>query len=449
MFGGYIEDGQRYNADTVSIYLYPSTAAATALFDETANAMAFTMLDVGIGDRYMEIGTLGDLDFLAMGQRGPFIFQIYSWFEFIPAREAMLEIDTNVAPFVTGSGVSASTTTTPDGATTTTITSGGGATTTTIDTQSVTTTTEATGTGRSPSSGDAEEPIEPEEAAGQAIAGLIAAAAIGAITWAEAAAEIGKILGGLGSGATPPIQTRTVVISGADAEAVINGGPGSSVGIPSDQQWDVNASVPGQLPVTEGRVGSVGIVRSVGPIARGPDGTVSVSVEVDAFDPAPPPPPPPMPDIDEIYEPSPLPDPLPPRPPPIEPPPMPDIDEIYEPSPLPDPLPPRPPPVEPPPMPDIDEIYEPSPLPDPLPPRPPPVEPPVEPPESPPVDEPPADEPPPPPAMKLRLSLPWTRRLLSFHRMTSWCRRRKGRQETRGRQKASRRWTTKRSMTNR
>jgi hypothetical protein len=44
--------------------------------------------------------------------------------------------------------------------------------------------------------GGTDEPIEPEEAAAQAIAGLIAAAAIGVISWTEAAGEIGDILGG-------------------------------------------------------------------------------------------------------------------------------------------------------------------------------------------------------------------------------------------------------------
>ena len=47
-----------------------------------------------------------------------------------------------------------------------------------------------------------DEPIEPEEAAAQAIAGLVAAAAIGLITWAEAASGIGQILDGLGGGGT-------------------------------------------------------------------------------------------------------------------------------------------------------------------------------------------------------------------------------------------------------
>ena len=184
-----------------------------------------------------------------------------------------------------------------------------------------------------------DEPIEPEEAAGQAIAGLIAAAAIGAISWAEAASEISRILGGLGSGAIPPTTTRTVVISGADAEAVINAGAGSSVAIPIDQQWDEHVIHPDEPPVREGRVGSVGIVRSVGPIARGPDGTVSVSVEVDAFDPAPPPPIP----IDPIIDTPPDPEPVPARPPEGWVPPLPDIEEIYQPGPDLDPLPARPP----------------------------------------------------------------------------------------------------------
>ncbi len=51
---------------------------------------------------------------------------------------------------------------------------------------------------------DAEESIEPGEAAGQAVAGLIAAAAIGLITLGEAAGGIGQILGGSSGGTTPP-----------------------------------------------------------------------------------------------------------------------------------------------------------------------------------------------------------------------------------------------------
>lgn len=381
-FGGYIEDGQRFNADVVAVYLFPSTAAATAAFDESATAVAFTTPDVGIGDRYMETGTPDDYFFLAIGQRGPFMFTIdvTDW-DGVPGggvnnvRDAMREIDANVAPYVTDTGVVPSTTVAP----------GGGETTTTIGTRPATGTTEATtGTG-SKSGASADESIEPEEAAGQAIAGLIAAAAIGLITWAEATAEIGQILGGLGSGGMPPVRTRTVVISGADAEAVISGGAGSSVAIPSDQQWDVNVSVPGEPAVTEGRVGSVGTVRSVGAIVRGPDGSVSVSVEVDAFDPPPPPPRtdvvPPLPEIDEIYEPPPLPEPVPPRPPAVEPPPLPEINEIYDPPPDAEPVPPRPPNGEPPELPPVDE--------------PPPGLPPVdEPPPAPPQGDGPQPEPP-------------------------------------------------------
>jgi hypothetical protein len=52
-------------------------------------------------------------------------------------------------------------------------------------------------------SGGESEPITPQEAAAQAIAGLIAAAAIGAISWVEAAAGIQEILGAAGAGAPP------------------------------------------------------------------------------------------------------------------------------------------------------------------------------------------------------------------------------------------------------
>jgi len=52
--------------------------------------------------------------------------------------------------------------------------------------------------------GGTDEPIEPEEAAAQAIAGLIAAAAIGVISWTEATGEIGDILGGRAPLPEPP-----------------------------------------------------------------------------------------------------------------------------------------------------------------------------------------------------------------------------------------------------
>ncbi|MFQ5554000.1 MAG: hypothetical protein ACE5GC_01355 [Acidimicrobiia bacterium] len=180
--------------------------------------------------------------------------------------------------------------------------------------------------------------IEPGDAAGQAIAGLIAAAAIGLISVAEAgelAASLfgrgrlgpGEAIGVIndllsgrpfarsgvpppavsppppstgasgtaggagGPGLSPAAVTRTVYVSGAEAEAVIQGGPGSTVAIPDDQQWDEDAAFGGER-IQRGRVGSSGVVRSVGPVVRGADGSVSVAVEVDAFDPPPPPPPP-------------------------------------------------------------------------------------------------------------------------------------------------------------
>jgi len=62
------------------------------------------------------------------------------------------------------------------------------------------------GTAAPPPPSASTDPISPEEAAGQAIAGLIAAAAIGLITWGEATGEITRILSGLGgsgNGAPP------------------------------------------------------------------------------------------------------------------------------------------------------------------------------------------------------------------------------------------------------
>ncbi|MBM3695310.1 MAG: hypothetical protein FJW79_05190 [Actinobacteria bacterium] len=70
--------------------------------------------------------------------------------------------------------------------------------------------TSTTGTSTTlPPSGEGEpsddgEALTPQEAAAQAIAGLIAAAAMGVITWAEAAAGIGEILGAAAAGTPPP-----------------------------------------------------------------------------------------------------------------------------------------------------------------------------------------------------------------------------------------------------
>ncbi len=64
-----------------------------------------------------------------------------------------------------------------------------------------------------------DEPITPQEAAAQAIAGLIAAAAIGAISWVEAAAGIQEILGGADAGAPPeppPADTAAAAEAPAD-----------------------------------------------------------------------------------------------------------------------------------------------------------------------------------------------------------------------------------------
>ncbi len=198
--------------------------------------------------------------------------------------------------------------------------------------------------------GDPTPPVSSNAAIGSALGGLLAAAAIGLISAADAgllsASLVGRgplspgraiaiinelLSGNAGAGSTPPDVTstagpppdqggtppppassrvRTIQVTGADAEAILSGGPGSTVPIPPDQQWDTNVSMPGEPVVTEGRVGSVGVVRSVGPVVRGTDGSVSVSVEVDAHDPAVPPPPPtpaealPSPDVPPLVPPS-------------------------------------------------------------------------------------------------------------------------------------------------
>lgn len=204
-------------------------------------------------------------------------------------------------------------------------------------------------------SGD--EPVTPEKAAGQAIAGLIGAALVGLVSVTEAgglAASIGGerrvppdwVVGdaggsgpsgsgtSVGSGAggviPPGGRTTTVYVTGTAAEAAIRDGAGSTVPIPGDQQWGQNASISGEPTVQTDRVGSHGVIRSVGPIVRGPDGQVSVAVEVDPFEQ------PPI-DLQPITTPGEPPEMVPPRPPPPdevaptgdepEPPPPPPVDE--------------------------------------------------------------------------------------------------------------------------
>ncbi|HSR15582.1 MAG TPA: hypothetical protein VLL51_07505, partial [Gemmatimonadales bacterium] len=225
--------------------------------------------------------------------------------------------------------------------------------------------------------GDADrDDISSVAAAGQVLGGLLAAAAIGLISVGDATVLISSLVGRgpyspgeaiaistrifdaappgaltpaapHAAGPSPPPMTRpaTIYIEGADAEAVLAGGPGSTVAIPGDQQWDVNVSVEGEPPVTEGRVGSVGVVRSVGPVVRGPNGRISIAVEVDAFDPPPPPridETPPI-DLEPVTGPEPeLPEPLPPRLPPMDETPPIDLEPVTGPEPeLPEPLPPR------------------------------------------------------------------------------------------------------------
>jgi len=245
-------------------------------------------------------------------------------------------------------------------------------------------------------------PVTPEEAAAQAIAGVIAAAAIGLITWAEASAEIGQILGTLGSGGgSPPVRpgpTRTIYVSGEAAERVLQSGPGSTIPIPSDQQWDENVSVPGSPPVQSGRVGSAGVVRTIGPVVRGADGSVSVAVDVDAFDPvAPPPPVPPTTptssgpptDVDGPNTPpdTPPPPPVPGLPPDTPPPPPPPVPGLPPDTPPPPPPVPGLPPDTPPPPPPVPGLPPDTPPPPPVP-GPPPDTPPDAPPDAPPLEPP-------------------------------------------------------------
>lgn len=100
----------------------------------------------------------------------------------------------------------------------TTTTSGGTSTTAPATTSTGGTTSTLPSEPGGPSGGES-EPITPQEAAAQAIAGLIAAAAIGAISWVEAAAGIQEILGGADAGAPPeppPVDTAAAAETSAE-----------------------------------------------------------------------------------------------------------------------------------------------------------------------------------------------------------------------------------------
>ena len=217
-FGGYIEEGLRYNANVVSVYLFPSADEAATFFNDSATVEQMSLLDAGIGERYMEGGSLGDLDFLAVGQRGPFILQLYTWMETVDVRAAMLEMDANVAPYVSEVGSTETSSTIAAAETTTTM----GETQPTIEQPG----TEAGSAAGSEESGD--EAIDPEEAAKQAIAGLIAAVAIGLISWGEAAADIAKILGGLPDGGSGVVTVPTGFIDPYD-DTPLEADPGTGM----------------------------------------------------------------------------------------------------------------------------------------------------------------------------------------------------------------------------
>ncbi len=202
---------------------------------------------------------------------------------------------------------------------------------------------------------DGGEPLTPQKAAEQAVVGLIAAAAIGLITWGEAAAEIRQALGGSGGGAgaaaaswEPTGPTTTVYVTGADAEAAIRSGAGGVVPIPKDQQSVPNISVEREDPIRTDEIGTHGVIRSVGPIVRGPDGQVSVAVEVDPYGQpsASPPPDEPIPiELEPIVTPGAPPEMVPGRPPPTNKVP-PTGEEPPTPSPAEFPPPPDEPPAE-------------------------------------------------------------------------------------------------------
>ena len=95
-----------------------------------------------------------------------------------------------------------------------------------------------------------DEPIEPEEAAGQAVAGLVAAAAIGLITLGEASGEIGRILGGMGGGGSTTAPPQEPFIDPYDQKPLETDPETGMVWWPWDGgegQWVDAAVVPGLL----------------------------------------------------------------------------------------------------------------------------------------------------------------------------------------------------------
>jgi hypothetical protein len=98
--------------------------------------------------------------------------------------------------------------------------------------------------------GSADDPIEPEEAAGQAVAGLIAAAAISLITLGEASGEIGRILGGMGGGGSTTAPPQEPFIDPYDQKPLETDPETGMVWWPWDGgegQWVNAAVVPGLL----------------------------------------------------------------------------------------------------------------------------------------------------------------------------------------------------------
>ncbi|HSQ36390.1 MAG TPA: hypothetical protein VLS92_00685 [Acidimicrobiia bacterium] len=177
----------------VNVRLHFSDQSALDSFEFVSGVIAeqavgvATSLGIGDVDRYWAWTPTWDAErrlYESLVVVGPFLIRVTgNNADTIAAAAAAAAAAGTLLPPVATTTTAGTTSTSPVDTTTTEATTEGG-----------TTTTAAVITPPSDAGSD-DEAITPGEAAGQAVAGLIAAAAIGLITWGEAAAEAGRIAG--------------------------------------------------------------------------------------------------------------------------------------------------------------------------------------------------------------------------------------------------------------
>lgn len=123
---------------------------------------------------------------------------------------------------------------------------------------------------------------------GAASTALVAAGAVGLVAGAIASGAGSltplRTLPGSGAGATPPLiaEPRTVVLSGDAArdalERLRQGGPGTAIDLPEDEQWDLYAEAGGTV-ARSGFVGTEGTVQRIGAIVESGD-ELTIALEV-------------------------------------------------------------------------------------------------------------------------------------------------------------------------